>query len=304
MGVGGVTSMNSMSSVQMTMTHSADVKSKKIKNEITEAQQQMQKLSSEQELSIDEKANERKKQQKEITDLNAELKRYQDELLMSQKRERMLAELQKDEEPEKERKSADEINKKSADDKEAKTADGDAGYQGTVIVKNSDGTVILKGAMNQDEERSADESKNRTDETKEKGSAEKEAKTVKDDKDINTGMSNKEIHAVVSADASAQQTGLRGTVIAKIRGGMTVLKGEIDQDERHGVNTDKKQEQLEKLQKKEENAITFPYSSALEKENRIITPAAKIKVSGTQTNTENKAIINISKLSQEEVSVF
>ncbi|MDE7207201.1 MAG: hypothetical protein K2N90_08620 [Lachnospiraceae bacterium] len=61
MGVGSVTSRNSMSNVQMARARSADVKSKKIQNEITDIQQQMQKISSKEELSVDEKANERKK---------------------------------------------------------------------------------------------------------------------------------------------------------------------------------------------------------------------------------------------------
>ena len=60
MGVGRITSMNSMSGMWRTTKGSADVKSKNIQNEIKDLQQQMQKISSNEKLSVDEKANERK----------------------------------------------------------------------------------------------------------------------------------------------------------------------------------------------------------------------------------------------------
>lgn len=322
MGVGSVASMNSMSNVQMTMARSADVKSKRIQNEITGIQQQMQKISSKEELSVDEKANERKKQQKEISSLNTELKRHQEELLKSQKREIMMAELQKNEKPAEEVKSGDKIqtdetNKKGIAEKEIKTIDSDmdsslsqegtsavasvgsstpqADYREAVIFKNNDGIVILKGEINQDEKRSVDADKKQTDKTKEESIAEREIKIIDND----TGLSHKEIHAIISADASAQQTSLQGTVIARIRDGIAVLKGEIKQDERRGVDTDKKQKELEKLEKKEEKARTFPFS-VLREENSTMRSATKAKVSGTQIKTDNNALINVSKLSKED----
>lgn len=267
MGVGSVTSMNSMSSIQMTRAGSADVKSKKIQDEITDLQQQMQKVSSKEGLSADEKADERKKQQQAISSLNTELKRHQEDIIRTQKREMMLEELQKDEET--------------------------AGFQGTVIFKNSDGTVILKEETNQDEERGADTDKKQIEEEEEEGTAPKEAEPIDEDKaeDKDTGLSDKEIHAMVSADMSAQQVSSQAAAITKIRDGITVLKGEIKQDERHGINTDKKQAELEKLEKKEERAGEI---------YRAKKPAAKMKVSGIKNKAENNAVINVSKLSKEE----
>ena len=62
MGIGRVTSTNNaMAVMQMTPADFKDQKSKNIQNEITNTQQQMQKLSSEEELSANEKTNERKK---------------------------------------------------------------------------------------------------------------------------------------------------------------------------------------------------------------------------------------------------
>lgn len=274
MGVGSITSMNSMSNMQMARASSNDVKSKKIQNEITDLQQKIQKISSNEALSIDEKVNERKKQQQAISSLNTELKRHQEEILWSQKRELMMAELQEDKET--------------------------AEKQGTVIFKNDDGTVILKEDTNQDEKRDVDADKKQTDETQKEDNAEKEPKTIAEDvKDANTAMPEKNVHAIISGGASAEQVSQQRAVIAKIRGGIAVLKGEINQDERHGINTDKKQAELEKLEKQEERAKTLR-SSTLDGNNRTKNPMANIRVTGIQSRTEDKDSVNVSKLLSEE----
>ena len=94
MGISSITSTNSMSAMQMAAPNLKDQKSKNIQSDITNAQQQMKKLSSKEDLSANEKTNERKKLQKEISSLNIELKQYQEELRKSQKKEVMMAELQ------------------------------------------------------------------------------------------------------------------------------------------------------------------------------------------------------------------
>ena len=108
MGIGNIAAAGSMSVIQMPLTNGKDQKSKNIQNKITDRQQQIQKLSSREELSAHEKATERKKLQKELSSLNTELKRHQEELRRSQKRERMLSGLQADKEPVKEVNQKDE----------------------------------------------------------------------------------------------------------------------------------------------------------------------------------------------------
>ena len=326
MGVGSVTSMNSMSSVWTTKTGSKDIESKKIEKQITDKQQQMQKVSSKEELSADEKADERKKQQREISDLNSELKRHQEEILSSQRRELMMAELKKNQAPEDEEKTADKIqtdgtDKKVIAKKEIKAIDSDAstglsqkessvaastsksaqqtGYQGTVIFQNSDGTVILKGEIEQNEKRGVNADQKQTDEAKEKGVTGRETKPVDDDKDTDTGLSGKKMYEMVSADASAQQIGRRETAIAGIKSDIAVLKGEINQDERRGVDTEKKQAELEKLEKKEESARTLQFSD-LGKANGTMNATANLKISGIEANKENSTVINFPDLSRED----
>lgn len=301
MGIVGVTSMNSMSNRQMTMTGSTDSKSKSIENEITGVQQQMQKISTKEDLSVNEKTNERKKLQKEISGLNTELKQHQEELRKSQKREIMMAELQEDKEPAKEEKSKGKIQvDETSLDKAAETKEeGQAGRQGTVIAKTEDGIVLFKGKNNQDENLGIDAEKKQADEAKEQVVDEKETKAADSDKDKDTGLSRKEMFEIVSTDASAKQTNRQETVIARIQGGIAILKGEINQDERSGADTAKKQAELEKMEQKEQRARSFPFS-VLGEANNTGKSAAKAKVSGikdaAQINIEN----NVIKLSQED----
>lgn len=293
MGIGSITSTNSMSSMQTLKAASTDPKIKKIQSEITNAKQQMQKLSPTEELSDNEKEIEREKLQKEISSLNTKLKQHQEELRKSQNKEIRMAELQEDQKLTKEEKSEDK-----ADEKNLPTNKQQTGSQGTVIANNNDGTVILKGKMNQDEKRSIDTEEKQADETKEK-----EAKTINSDTDTEFSLSHKKIYALVSADSSVRQASRQGAVIASTRDGIAILKGEINQDEKRGVDTEKKQAELEKMEKKEQRAIAFQ-SSILGEANNTIKTAVETNVTGTndkeQVHAKNNAFINALKVSQEE----
>lgn len=313
MGVGSITSMNSISGMWMTTKGSVDVKSKSIENEITDLQQQMQKLSSKEELSVDEKANERKKQQREIASLNTKLQRHQKEFLRSQKKEFRMAELLSGTKPEEEKKQAfktqtNESDEKNIDEKKANKADNNieaehsqeempASSRNTVIFKSTDGTVILKDERNQDERPGVNARQTQAKEEKEEDIAQREAKSIADNSD--SRLSHKEIYRVISADASAQQTNLRETAIARMKDNITVLKGEIHQDEIRGIDTNKKQAELEKLEKKEEQARAFQFSN-LGKSNGTMNPTTQAKDSGARSNPENNIFNHAPKLSTGE----
>ncbi|MBD5544553.1 MAG: hypothetical protein HDR01_10030 [Lachnospiraceae bacterium] len=293
MGIGSVTSTNSMSSMQTLKAVSTDPKIKKIQNEITNAKQQMQKLSPKEELSDNEKETEREKLKKEISSLNTKLRQHQEELRKSQKKEIRMAELQEDQKLTKEKKSEDK-----ADEKNLPTNNQQTGSQGTVIANNNDGTVILKEKMNQDEKRSVDTEEKQADETKEK-----ESKTINSDTNTESSLSHKQIYAIVSADSSIRQASRQGAIIASTRDGIAILKGEINQDEKRGVDTEKKQAELEKMEKKEQRAIAFQ-SSILGEANNTMKSAAKTDVPGandkTLINAKNNAFINALRVSQED----
>ncbi len=249
MGVGSISSMNGMTGMQMPVSGFTDTKSKRVQNEITEMQRQMQKLSSDEELSVDEKSDERKKLQQEISSLNTELKRYEEESLKARKRKEMLAELREYEEPAEEE-SADKIQ---ADGKEEGAAETKT-EAAAVIFQDSDGTVLLKGGVDQAEERGVDAEKKQADETEEEDMAEEAVKPMDEEDETETGISGQEMYAMVFAEDSEKQEETQDRVIADIKGDIAVLKGEISQDKRRGVDTDQKQEELEKLQRREERA--------------------------------------------------
>lgn len=311
MDVGGITLMNSMSGIWKTATRSMDVKSKSIQNEISGVQQQMQKVSSKEELSVNEKENERRKHQSEIASLNAELKRHQDEFLRSCKKEIMMMESQEREDAANEKtiqKNPVENNLKATDiDTTGKSSYNDKrtpadislgisaqqeGSQDIVIFKNNDGTVILKDTLNQNTKQIF--------ETNETETGEKKTNPIDKEKDKDTGTLHKEIYAIVSDNISSQQESSREAAIAKIQSSIAILEGEISQDERHGVNTDKKEAELKKLEKKEEQARMLQSLDSSNSRDIAVKPLEQIRISGIPDNGENNAFIDMSKLSKEE----
>lgn len=275
MGIGSVASWSRMSGMQMTMSNQTDTKSKNIQDEITDVQQEIRKLSSEEEYSVSEKAIEQQKLRKEKSSLDTELKLHQEQLLKSQKREVMMAQLQ-----EEKKVSVDETDKKETSVEKKEQED----RQGTVITESSDGTVILKEEKVSDGESGS-------------GTAEETRENI--DTDADAGLSNKEMHAMVSADSSVQRAGRQGVVIARIRDGIAIFKGEIDQDGRNGVDTEKKQAELEKMEEREQRAKAYQ-SLALGEANSTVRTAAKANMPGakdeTKVNTEN----NIRRLFEED----
>lgn len=295
-----------MSVTQMTASGLKDQKSKSIQSEITNVQQQMQKLSSKEDLTANEKTKEQKKLKKEISSLNTELKQHQEELRRSQKREIMMAQLQEDTEPEKEKKAENitQQTETSADtqDKNLPADDQQAANQGTVITQNSDGTVILKEAVNQSKSPDTNTENKRTDETKEDGINRIEAETTDNDMAADTNLSVREMHAMVSADSSVKQAGHLGTIVARTRDGIAILKGEINQDEGRGIDTERKKAELEKMQKQEQRAMAFQFS-ILGDANDTIKSAAETNASlkdNIQTKTENTFYVSGLNTPQEE----
>ena len=285
MGISSITSTNSMSAMQMAAPNLKDQKSKNIQSDITNAQQQMKKLSSKEDLSANEKTNERKKLQKEISSLNIELKQYQEELRKSQKKEVMMAELQEDTKPAPEEKMQSEaVSPDSADKKSLPADEKQTAQPGTVITQNNDGSVISKDAVSQSKNQSqihnVDTGNKPVDETKEKSVDVEEEKATDNDTDTDSNLSAQKMQAMVSADSSLQQASNLGTIVAKTRNGIAILKGEINQDENRGVDTERKQAELEKMEKQEQRAMTYQFS--------ILGEANNTMKAATETNASVK----------------
>lgn len=242
----------------------------------------------------------RKKLQKEISDLNTKLQQHKDELSKSQRREIMLAELQEDQVPEENEEPEDKIQaaetlSDQSDEKNLSADNQQPGTQETVISRDGDGTVLLKENPSSEETRNVDAS---SDLDAQKASAVQE---VRSDEDM---QEDRKMDAMVSASSSVQQANRQGAVIARTRDGIAILKGEMNLDEIRGTDTDpeKKQAELEKMEKREERATTFQFS-ILGEANNTMKSAAETTVSGmtspAQVNAGNDAFLNAMKLSHE-----
>lgn len=311
MGISRITSTNSMSVTPISAVDLKDQKSKNIQNEITDVQQQMQKLSSKETLSVNEKTNERKKLQREISSLNTELKQHEEELLRSQKRERTLAELRENTVPAKEEEAKDKIQSKEPSstitEQKNPLSDGQqhqTAQPGSVITQNSDGTVILKEILNQNTTSAIDPKNQQTDETKEETVDKEEEESSHDDAVTDANPSVEKMHAIADADAFLQQANRVGAIVAKTSDGIAILKGEINQDNLRDAdaNTERKQAELEKMEKQEQRAIAFQ-SSILGEANNAIKPATETNVTAqnnAQSDAEANAYISALNMSLEE----
>lgn len=269
MGISSITSANSMSVMPITAVDLKDHKTKNIQNEITDVQQQMQKLSSKEELSVDEKANERKKLQREKSSLNTELKQHEEELLRSQKKERMLAELRENTVPAKKEDAAGKVQPASSPSNTADSKNLSSGEQrnqtaqpGSVIFQSDDGTVILKEILNQNTASATDTKNQQTDESSEDAIKKEKAERSDDDTATAANPSDQKMHALTAADSSLQQADRVGSVVARIDNSIATLKGEINQDKIRDADADTEgaQTQLEKMEKQAQRAATFQFS--------------------------------------------
>ncbi len=304
MEIGSITSAKTLTVTQVTPSVLKDQKSKSIQNEITEVRQQMQKLSSKEDLSAKEKTNERKKLQKEISGLTTELKQYQDDLLRSQKREQMLAKLWEDKKPVKEdisetdtrpeKETSNTTVKSDQSSKEQQTAQANS-----IVAQNSDGTVILKEITGQDRNSDRDTKTEPAVEIEEEVNDETETNSD-DDAVADFRPSNKEIQAIVTSDSSLQQTRHLGTIISKTSDGIAILKKEIEQAKELGLDTELKQAELKKIERQEQLAMAFQFSilgAADQALQSAVNPQSSIDKT---TDRENNAYINALNLSQEE----
>lgn len=290
--------------IQMRTTGSAKPQSRSIQNKITDVQQQMQKLSSREELSVDEKTTERKKFQKELASLNTRLDRQENEQRRSQKRELLMEELRESMAPAdtpKEQTRRAETTSARTDAQSPSAAGQSTGRQETVLLSGSDGVVRRKDGADRAREQGVNTEKKQADEPEEKNRVEPEPADT--EKVPDTGLSRRQTHAMVSADTSVRQAGRLGTVITRTGDGIVILKGEIAQDERRNVDTTRKQAELEKLEQTEQKAVAFQFS-VLSEADKAMRSAAEPNVTAARNNTtadtEKNAFLNATNLSREQ----
>lgn len=245
MGIGSMKGIESMSNKPMSGAQpvETDPVIKNIQDEISEAQRQRQGLSSKEDLPAAERAKKRQELQQKISDLNRELRQRQADARKEQQRKALIDENR-----------TDVSNASNADEKDTKTKNLSAK---DTAGKNTDiNDTKIKGAGHTD---------SRNDNVQNTGaSAENVNGKTSQDKDSQNKASKlqdieipqKELKAVMQSKSSKEQMRKQESVIARIEGGIAILKSEIKLDEARGMDVEKKKEELKKQTEKLQKAAS------------------------------------------------
>lgn len=220
MGIEGVRAAEGFAGSQAKAAEAVDAVSKGIQNEIENVQRKKQSLSSEEDISVEEKVKKRKELQQELRSLNAKLRQHQAEVRRERQKEA----------------AAEELRAENGRDAEEKKADLEAdGKQ----------KANPNGAGGQEQKAGAAERKD----PKEK---EGDVKGVREEQEKarEAGMSGDEVRRFVAAGAAVEQNRKQGSIIARMEGGIVILKGEIDLDEVREEDTEKKRVELKEQEER------------------------------------------------------
>lgn len=265
MGVSGISAIGGASGGQMTSAQSVDTVSKGIQDDISEVQRQKQELSSRKDIPVEEKVKKRQELQQEISSLNAKLRQHQAQVRKEKQKELMKENAKTG------RTDADNEEKKSAEKKVSADKESEARETETKDTKSMNAPGIYARVK---DVQAQNTSQKETTAGSTAGSATKDA-TDKDtnprdtgvkkaeDKAVNdeaAGISAAEMQGMVAADSYVKNSKVQETVIARIEGGVAILKGEIRQDENRGADTAPKRAELEKQEQKVQWASAASFS--------------------------------------------
>lgn len=247
MGIGSMNGIESTSGRPMGGAQPTDSVTKNIQKEISEVQRQRQQLSSNGDLPVAEKVKKRQELQQKISGLNRELRQRQAESRKEQQKEALVNKSRTgvstaEDADEKDIKTKNTTAKntagKNTEESNAKTKDA-----GRTDVQNDN--VHNAGASTKSVDDKASQKKNSQDHTSKLQDIE---------------IPQKEWKAVVKSDSSREQMRKQENVIARIEGGIAILKSEIKLDEARGADVTKKQAELKKQEDKlqKTSAPQFP----------------------------------------------
>lgn len=223
---------------QSTGAGEPDVVSKNIQDEISEVQRQKQGLSSKQEMSAEERSKAKQELQQELSSLNTRLRQRQAEISREQKKEARLEELS----------AADADLKKSY--AEAENV-GKAAAEKETVEKTAPGSQIRE---KQDAEKGTDV-KGAEEKVNESGAAPRKAGQDRDENLSDFDIPQDTMQSIVAGSFSKEQMNRRDAVIARMEGGIVILKGEIRQDEIRGFDAEKKKSELKAREAKVRIAV-------------------------------------------------
>lgn len=261
----------------------ADVVSKNIQNEISEVQRQKQGLSSRQEMSEEERSKKKQELQQELSSLNTRLRQRQAEVSRKQKQADRLEELSApDTDMRTRRAEGSNTGKTAQNSKAGKNTEQSMGTEASFTKEAAEkmaGTGDAERSAGQTK-RSAGQIRHSTEQTKR--NAEKTERSSEDDRDEKPktgGIPQDKMQAIVGGDIFREQTERREVVIARIEGGIAILKGEIRQDEMLGNDVQNKKTELKAREAKVKNAANgLPVVNAPgRKSDKILRNAGRVK---------------------------
>lgn len=288
-----------------------DVVSKNIQDEISEVQRQKQGLSSKQEMSEAERSKKKQELQQKLNSLNTRLRQRQAEVSRKQKQADRLEEL-----------SASDTGRthRTEESSSPKTAPNRKAGKSTRQGMDAEAPVA-KGAVEKmtgagDTERSAGKTERNTGTSERNtgmtgrspgkiehgaGDIKHSTEDTRDEQLKASGIPQDKVQSIVSGEISREQTERREAVIARIEGGIAILKGEIRQDEMLGNDVQKKKADLKAREMKVRNAVNeLPVVNAPgRKSDEILRNAGKVKA-----ENEERAKSRIFKRSRDGVVVL
>lgn len=268
MEINNVKAMEGASGSQNTKAQPVDSVSKNIQNEISDVQRKRQELSSKEDISVEEKQKKRQEMQQEISRLNAQLRQRQAEMRREKQQKELLSEEMK---------------------------------------KDSDKTKEAGPKKVETKEEKAAKTTKETKETKETGRTERGTKEEKEKKEKDAGISQMGMKEVAAADIALQQMRSRRNVISGMENDITILQGEIRQDEARGANVEEKQAALKKQEEKVQKASASQFS-VLDNTYKVIVDATRANADGSKGTTaknvksssESDALIKSTNFAKEK----
>lgn len=284
MAIGGVKAMDSMAGWQGSAARRVDYVSKNIQNEISTVERQKQGLSSKQEMSVEEKTKKKQELQQELSSLNTKLRQRQEEVSREQKKEALTGEVRAADggvsETEKVKSKADTVNAEKI------KADGSEAEKKNIDIKGAEKGNV--SAEVQNPQKDVEDAKGTENE--------------KDEKLNDIGIPQKDVQSIVKGDSFREQTKRREAVIARMEGGIAILKGEIRQDELRGADTEKKKAELKKQEKKVQKAASgIPNVKG---PSKAADAAARIRAGEERGKARGKAEASVVKSSRDGVVII
>lgn len=252
MGIVGAKVIGGMAARQGAAVRQPDPAGKNIQNKISKVQRQKQGLSSEQEMSVEEKAKERQELQQELSGLNTKLRQQQAKIQKEQQKEALrretLAEAAQAED-DNARNVPDAEKAGSTEKSKANQVETGTEEEKKTNLETAEEKAVDTGAQTA-EEKAAD---TRSPDKQDIG---RRGVDGKDEEPEEIGISLQDMRAIVKREAIREQAKRRETVISRMESGIVILKGEIRQDELRGADVEKKKDELKEREQKVQKAAS------------------------------------------------